>query len=170
MSGDALLITTPAVDFDRFLTDGHKMTGRSLATSADSTRRQISDTEKFLSCLAVLNGDTGVGFPPRLLAHVSFSMLVWGDDRDLLDVFQLCGMPFVMTDTIARGIQAGVITGTLSEWRDAVASGLRQSIEPAVRHIFGQMLIRFEQSGLSAVWADFSKKASPIGFYLEDKR
>jgi hypothetical protein len=169
-AGDCLLITTPAVDFDQFLAAGHQMTGRSLSSAADANRRPISDAEKFLSCLSILNGDAGVGLSPRLLSHVSFSMLVWGAERDLLDVFQLCGMPFVVTDTVARGIQASVMTGTLTQWRDAIASGLRPAVEPSVRHFFGQMLVRFEQSGLSAVWQDFTKKTAPIGFYLEDKR
>lgn len=171
MSGDCILITTPSIDFNQFLAAGHKMTGRSLSAAADASRREITDAEKFLSCLSILNGDSGAGLSPRLLGHVSFSVLVWGDERDLLDVFQLCGgMPFVVTDTVARGIQAAVVTGTLGQWRDAISSGLRPGVEAGVRHVFAQMLTRFEQCGLSAVWRDYSKKSTPAGFYLEVNR
>lgn len=166
--GDCLLITTPAVNFNQFLAAGRQMTGRSLSSVADSSHRPMSDTEKYLSCLSVLHGDAGVGFAPRLLAHVSFSMLVWGDERDLLDVFQICGMPFVVADTVTRNVQAAVITGTLAQWRDAIVSGLRPSIDENIRHLFGQMMIRFEQCGL-AIWQDYTKKATDHGFYLEEK-
>lgn len=170
MNCGCLLITTPNVDFNQFLTAGHKMTGRSLAEAADR-KPNITDTEKFLSCLSILNGDNGAGLSPRLLNHVSFSMLVWADERDMLDIFQLSsGMPFVVTETVARGIQAGVVSGTLAQWRDGIASGLRLDVQEGVRTAFAKMHACFEQCGLAALWSDFSRKATPTGYYLELKR
>lgn len=169
MTGDCILITAPAVDFNKFLSAGHKMTGKSLSSAADK-KHGVTDAEKFLSCLSVMGGDTGE-MSPRLMAHLSFSLLVWGDERDLLDVFQICGLPFVVTDTVTRGVQGAVITGSLSRWRDAIASGMRPMVEPGVRHLFGQMLSRFEQSGLSSVWNDYTRTNAPSGgLYLTLKR
>lgn len=160
---DCILITVPQVDFDQFLTVCHKATGRSLSSVADSSHRELAESEKFLSCLGALQGDSNL----RLLGHVSFSVLVWGDERDLLDVFAVGGMQFVVGDTITRGVQIAVMSGTLAQWRDAIASGLNQGVTPSVRHIFTQMLARFEQVGLSGVWKDYSRRNDKVGLYLE---
>ena len=173
MQPDAVLIQRPAVDFTTFLGLSHQMLGYSPARAADACPRELTDAERFLSCLAALR-DPGapVGLTPNLLAHVSFSVLVAADERDLLDILEAAsGMSFVATETLARGVQASVITGTLGQWRDAVRSGTKQTAEPTVRACYCKILVLFEQAGLGHVWADCEKRPAPDQlFYLEDKR
>ena len=172
MQADAVLIQTPSIDFTTFLGLSHKMFGSSPASAADASRRQLSDSERFLSCLAALKDDSApVSLPPHLLTHVSFSVLLAANERDMLDVLEYCGaMPFVAADTVARGIQAAVVTGTLAQWRDAVISGCQSSVEPTVRALFDKILAVFEAARLH-VWNDCERRPHPDGtLLLEDRR
>jgi hypothetical protein len=110
--------------------------------------------------------------PPYLLSHVSFSVFVGADDRDMLDILQCCaGMPFVTVETNIRGVQIAVVTGTLAQWKDAVVSGCRKDVEPPVRHCFNKLYGLFTAAGLN-VWGDFHTRYTPDQTFLllEDKR
>jgi hypothetical protein len=173
MNPEALLINRPAIDFGVFLGVSHKILGYSPAAPSDQSHRELADAERFLSCLAALRDPKATpGLPPKLLTHVSFSALVVADERDLLDILEGCaGMPFVVADTLARGVQAAVISGTLAQWRDAVKSGSSPDAEPSVRLCFNKIHSLFCAEGLN-VWTDFRTHEAPdrVTFYLEDKR
>ena len=64
-----------------------------------------------------------------------------------------------------------VVTGTLSQWRDAVASGCSKGIESSVRHCFNKLYGLFTAAGLN-VWGDFQTRPAPDQTFLllEDKR
>jgi len=173
MNPSAVLIAQPAIDFRTFIGLTHKVMGRSPAEASDATRRELSDAEKFLSCLASLrDAKAGVGLSPHLLAHVSFSAFIGSDDRDMLDILQCCaGLPFVTAETSVRGMQIAVVTGTLAQWKDAVVSGCRRDVSPPVRHCFNKLYGLFTGVGLN-VWADFSTRTTSDQTFLllEDKR
>jgi hypothetical protein len=172
MRPDAILITQPAIDFAKFVGLTHKMLGYSVASASDAARRPLSETERFLSCLNAMSDEAAPpGLPPHLLSHVSFSVLLGCDERDLLDVLQCCsGMPFVQAETQARGYFAAVVSGTLAQWRDAVESGAARDATPSVRELFNKIMGLFEQHGLSSVWTGYQKHYTKDDqFYLEYK-
>jgi hypothetical protein len=173
MNPDAVLVSQPNIDFRTFIGLTHKVMGRNVADAADSTHRELSDAEKFLSCLASLRDVRAkVGLPPCLLSHVSFSAFIGADDRDMRDILQCCaGMPFVAADTTVRGVQVAIVTGTLAQWKDAVASGCRRDVEPPVRHCFNKLYGLFMAAGLD-IWGDFQVRQAPDQTFLllEDKR
>jgi hypothetical protein len=90
----------------------------------------------------------------------------------MLDILQVsAGMPFVVTDTLMRGVQLAVITGTLAQWRDAVKSGSSRNSEFNVRACFNRVMALFKTAGLGGVWNDYESHAMPDRtFFLEDKR
>ncbi len=159
MKALAILIQQPAVDFDILLTTSHEMFGYSLSASSDASHKKLSDSERFLSCLAAMKDRKApTGLSPHLLTHVSFSVLVATSERDLVDILECCSsMPFTVADTVVRGIQAAVVTGTLSQWKIAVLSGCHQTTEPSVRFVFNKILSIFESSNLG-VWDDCTRK------------
>jgi len=173
MMPDAVLIQVPSIDFRTFIGLSHKVLGRSPAAPSDACRRQLSDAERFLSCLAAMRDERApVGLSPHLLKHVSFSAFIGADERDMLDILQLCaGMSFVVVETIVRGVQAAVVTGTLSQWRDAVVSGCGKGVPTPVRHCFNKLHGLFTAAGLN-VWGDYSPRSAPDQTFLllEDKR
>lgn len=157
----AILIQQPSIDFAQLLATSHEMFGYSPAAASDASQKQLSDSERFLSCLAAMKDrNAPVSLSPHLLTHVSFSVLVVTNERDLIDALEYCSsMPFTVADTVVRGIQAAVITGTLSQWRTAVLSGCHQGVEPTVRFLFNEILAIFEANNL-AVWSDCTRKNS----------
>ncbi len=89
----------------------------------------------------------------------------------MLDILEYCSsMPFVATDTVARGVQAAVVTGTLAQWRDAVISGCQPDVESSVRVLFNKILGIFESACLN-VWTDCERRpAQDKTLLLEDHR
>jgi len=173
MMPDAVLIQVPSIDFRTFIGLSHKVLGRSPAAPSDACRRELSDAERFLSCLAALRDEHApVGLSPHLLTHVSFSAFIGADERDMLEILQLCGgLPFVAVETTVRGVQAAVVTGMLCQWRDAVISGCGKGVPTAVRHCFNKLHGLFVAAGLN-VWHDFTPRstADQTFLLLEDKR
>ena len=173
MNPDCVLVSAPSIDFRTFIGLSHKVLGRSPASLSDACRRELSDAERFLSCLAAMRDERApVGLSPHLLTHVSFSAFIGADERDMLEILQLCaGMPFVAVETIVRGVQAAVVTGTLSQWKDAVVSGCAKSVPTPVRHCFNKLHGLFTAAGLN-VWRDYTPRSTPDQTFLllEDKR
>jgi len=165
----AILITEPSVNFSKLVSISHQALGYSVAASSDASNKTQHAAEKFLSCLAALRDQHAtVGLSPSLLAHVSFSILVVAEELDTIEVLECTGgMPLVSTETVARGVQLTVLTGTLAQWRDAVVTGSRRT--GAVQALYCQIMGEFEARNLN-VWQDFSKKPSGTIFLLEDKR
>ena len=172
MNPDCVLIQTPSIDFRTFIGLSHKVLGRSPAAQSDACRRELSDAERFLSCLAAMRDERApVGLSPHLLKHVSFSAFIGADERDMLEILQLAAMPFVVAETIVRGVQAAVVTGTLAQWRDAVVSGCSKGVPSPVRRCFNKLHGLFVAAGLN-VWQDYTPHgtADQTFLLLEDKR
>ena len=114
----------------------------------------------------------GSALPPRLLSHVSFSAFIGADERDMLDILQCCaGMPFVTAETTCAACRSAVVTGTLAQWRDAVASGCPKTVSLPCAHCFNKLYGLFTAAGLN-VWGDFQARQAPDQTFLllEDKR
>jgi len=168
-----LLVTTPAVKTQDFLGTCKEALGYSLSRAADSSERDLSEAETFLSYLAAFRDEkprVGSAPNPKLLTHVSFSMLVIADERDMRDILECCsGMSFVTADTLASGVLLAVITGTLAQWRDAVAAGSVRETKPSVRAGFNRICNIFRADYLN-VWTDYKTPEALDGtFLLEEK-
>ena len=167
MNPDAVLIQVPAIDFRTFIGLSHKVLGRSPAAPSDACRRELSDAERFLSCLAAMRDERApVGLSPHLLQHVSFSAFIGADERDMLEILQLCaGMPFVAVETIVRGVQAAVVTGTLPNGRTPWCRGAAKASPTPVRHCFNKLHGLFIAAGLN-VWGDYTPRSAPDQTFL----
>ncbi len=141
MNPEVLLVTTPAVNFRAFLGACLQVLGYSPARAADASPRELSEPEKFLSCLAALRDQKApAGLAPNLLSHVSFSVFVVADERDMLDILERCaGMPFVTAETTARGVTAAVVTGTWPSGATPWRPGPVRDAEPSVRAGFNKV-------------------------------
>ena len=151
---DAILITQPTPDLRTFLGVVSGALGYSPATAADACRRKMSETEKFLSYLAaVRDPDAPAGFNDGLLAHASFSLLLAAPEAEMLSILShASGMPFVVSNTLVRGISLVILTGTLSQWKEAIASGL--SAVSNARPCYNKLYTIFVEVGIN-VWIDY---------------
>ena len=66
-------------------------------------------------------------------------------------------------------INVAVLTGTLAQWRDAVASGTDEATPPTVRTCYSKILLLFDRAGLTSVLSNFERTTAPdrSGFLLE---
>ena len=70
MQPDAVLIQEPAVDFTTFLGLSHQMLGYSPARAADACPSELTDVERFLSCLAAMRDpDAPASLTPNVWHH-----------------------------------------------------------------------------------------------------
>jgi len=173
MKPEAIIICRPEVDMSTFLGIALKVLGRSPVATADASGLQLSDTGRFLSCLASLrNSRAGVELNPKLLPHVSFSILIVADESDMMDILECAaGMPFVVAETTLRGVLLVVVTGTLAQWKAAVLAGSSPDVIPTVRYVFNRLYGLFKDEQLD-LWGDFRQYPAhdQVTFLLEDKR
>jgi hypothetical protein len=164
---NAVLISEPSIDFATLLGLTHEALGQNIADAADASHRKLCPAEKYLTCLAAM-GDMSSLITPRLLSHVSFGFLIVVDRHEVVNILNVAvGMPFVSVDTLMSGCELIILTGTLAQWRDAIASGTSKGAPPIVRACYSIILRIFDQMGLSAVWKDFDRSSDRVGFYLE---
>jgi hypothetical protein len=171
MTPEALIIQRPGVDLTTFLGVALKVLGRSLSSAADMSSMKLSDAERFLSCLAAMrNGITTD--TPRLLSHLSYSILVVADEADVMDILECAaGMAFLMAETQVRNVLAAVLTGTLAQWKAAVLAGASQEMEATVRFAYNKIYSLFRAEGVN-IWTNYRQKPArdQRTFLLEDKR
>lgn len=137
-----------------------QMFQHNVAEAVDKDKRKLADAEKFLSVIkAMQEPGAPVGLPSELLGHVTFSVLTVATNWDMLEFFAVCsGLQQALAETKERDIVVAVTTGTLGQWRDAVALGCSDQQKPAIREGFNQLHSVFVANGLSAVWRDFDRR------------
>ena len=173
MKPEAIIIHRPNIDFSVFLGVALEVLGYSLATVADASTKQLTDADRFLSCLATMrDSNATVDLNPKLLPHVTYSILIVANEADILDIMECSGgMPFVTVETMVRGAMMAVMTGTLAEWKAAVLAGSTPETEPTVRAAYNKIHGLFRDEGLN-LWMDFRQRQATdqMTFLLEDKR
>ena len=164
---EVLLISAPSVDFDTFTGACQETMGYSPLRAADSPGRDLSEAEKFLGCLATFRAQqVPASLPPNLLSHVSFSVFVVAGEEDMFDILERCaGMAFVSTEMKERRMFAFVISGTLAQWRDAVAAGSVREAKLSVRAGFQKVYDLFCDMNVN-VWGDYNASKAPDGTLL----
>ncbi len=170
---DVLLISKPQFDVSTILALSNEMLGYSPARAADAAN--LKDQPHLLACLAAFRDKQA---PATIrgcrdvydLLHYGF--LIAADDTEMPLILEvLGGMPFALTETRVRGIQALIVVGTLHRWRYAVLRGCRQDQPEAIRFCFDKVFVQFQNIGLSDAFGKLTKKQMPDRtFYLEDQR
>jgi hypothetical protein len=169
MPVNVALIVQPSIDFNTLLGITHEAVGRNIAAVADASPRSLSPSEKYVVSLASMKNPTP-DVTESLLSHVSFGILIIIDSHNVLDVLDVAsGMSFVSVETEIPDCQLIVLTGTLAQWRDAIASGTSSSAATHVRTCYSKILLLFDQLGLSSIWKDYSWTSDRTGYYLEHK-
>ena len=172
MQIDAFLITRPAIDFHTFLDVGQKVMGYSLAVASDASSREVADAEQLLrlsGCDPSTKGDPWNRLPDcsptsrsrlcssRMTRHARYSGVLRG-----------CRL---QRPKRSHGNQVAVVSGTMTQWRDAVKAGSFLGEEVSVRQGFDRIRELFCHEGLD-VWTDSNVREAPdrITYYLEDNR
>lgn len=147
MSIGVALILISKLDLNTYLPTSHQILGRSLSRAADNL--PLSEIAHQLACLAAFKESSlKDSIPPLNLYHAGF--LIAANERDMIEILEIAAMPFVLTETISRGIDAVIISGSLAQWRDAVKVGCKASRE--VRLVFNSVYRILCEKGLKDIF------------------
>ena len=162
---NTVIIKRPSIDFHTFLDVANSALGYSPAVSSDSSKRKLSDAERFISYLAAIrDSDAKAGFIDSLLAHLSYSVLLAAPEKEILGIISyLDGASFVVTETVISGVSLAVITGSLLQWKNAIADGL--AAKSSGRRCYNELYNLFIDERLN-VWSDYKKGSGRDGLLL----
>jgi hypothetical protein len=157
MRPTAAIIAQPSIDFSTLTRVAMQALGRSITTAVDTAGRKMHDTEKFLSCLSSIRGNNSTGLPDELLPHCCFTALIMCDQGDTLAVLEAAsGMPFTFKETVMRGIDLIILSGTLRQWRDVVVIG--SECDDAVRTLYAAIRDQFRSLNLD-LWRGWDQQS-----------
>lgn len=157
MSGVAL-VQFSSVDLKTLLPLGRQAFDRNLADKADSAGHE--PPLHHMLCIAAMKtptSKTSEEIAPYVnLFHAGF--LIAAEERDCAEILEFAGMPSILVETIERGIFAMFISGSLTQWRDAVLRGCQSTARRETRHVYNQIYTKFKDMGLAGI---FSVKSKP---------
>jgi hypothetical protein len=100
--------------------------------------------------------------------HAGF--LIASEERDCAEILELAGMPSIRVETVERGIFALFISGSLSQWKDAVLRGCQSNARRETRHVYNQIYTKFKDMGLAGIFSVKSKQHPRDNTFLLEYR
>jgi hypothetical protein len=160
------------VDLGILLPLGRQGLDRSLSEAADAAG--LDPPLHHMLCVAAmkekdLRANADSVKPYLNLFHAGF--IVVSDERDFAEIFELAGMPSLLTETTERGICMAFMAGNLSQWRDAILRGCQKDVGRDARRIYNLIYGEFKKLGLTSIFeADQKQARDGQTFYLEHKK
>lgn len=173
--GVALVLLTK-MDLANFLPLSREMLGYSPAKAADGVPVALQELPHQLACVAAFKDEQA---PPVVrtvapqfdLFHAGF--LIAADERDMIEILEIASLPFTYTETTARGVDATIVSGSLSQWRDAVklACHPKTKLSRGSRAAFSMIYKLLCKEGLKGMFDDLqATKQSDHTLLLDRKR
>lgn len=157
MSGVAL-VQFSSLNLQEYLTIGRQGLDINLAESADSAGHE--PPLHHMLCVAAIKNPSARNaedVKPYLdMFHAGF--LVAADERYWAEILEIAAMPCVVAPCIERGVNMGVISGTLSQWANATLRGCQKEVSREARHTYNLVYSKFRNLGLAPA---FSFKSKP---------
>jgi hypothetical protein len=168
--GVALILLTE-MNLDAFLPLSREMLGYSPAKAADGVTVPLRETAHQLACLAAFKDGHAAptvraAIPYLDLFHAGF--LIAADERDIVEILEVAGLPFTHVSTRTRGIDAVIISGSLAQWRVAVklACNSRTRLTREARHAFNCIYQALCKEGLKDMFDDLQVSEQPDQTFL----
>jgi hypothetical protein len=170
MNCEAVMIQTPQVDNRVFLGYTKKMLGYAIARAADQKQPSLAPDAHHLACIAAFKhkeAEATVAESMPYLEMLHYGFLLMADERDMQEILEAThGMPFVVVETMMRGMQAALVTGSLRTWRTAVRLGCQTNTSQAVRECFDKVYMAFTKIGLKAFFGQLTRRELPDHTFL----
>jgi len=160
-------------DHSTLLTLLAKIHGVSPSAVLDSSNRQFTEAAKAVIQLSAAEGQhpnavKALQNSHAVQRHFHYSFLVISQPGVFEEVMLLnTGLALTLAyHDFDRPVY--IISGTLAEWRDAVAVGCGEAATTDLRYVFNKLSLWFEKLGLGEVWAAYHRYSMPDGtFRLE---
>lgn len=173
-SVDVALVLRTQLDMSMFLGITNKLLGYSPATKADAATPTLKTIPHELGCLLGFKdrgGSLDLEQTEQFHDLYSFGFLIAADERDLLPILEMAKMPFVLQETMIRGVEVAIVVGTFRHWQAAMKRACQPEVDQMIRLCFDKIYLIFEREGLlKAFDAGRPHKLPDTTFYLEDGR
>lgn len=148
MKPAAALILTPRLHLDKLLPITRELLGRNLAQSADTTPIPLKSIIHQLACLAAFrNAKAAPVLSKDCVSLLSVGFVVAAEEEDMILIVEAAkGLDFIVTETQQRGVLAAIVSGTLNNWRTAIACGVKAGGN--VQHCYALIRSQLEHEGL----------------------
>lgn len=159
MSSGVALISFTSVSLDALLPLARHAFGRSISTAADAAG--ISPPLHHMLCIAAMkepNVKANAASVKPYLNLFQAGFLIGVDERDCAEVLEIASMPSLLMDCVNRDVRCLFISGTLSQWRDALIRGCVATASKEARYTYNLVYKEFSKIGLAQ---SFEVKASP---------
>ena len=169
MSGVAL-IQFSNLDLQKYIILGRQGFDRNLAAAADGTGHE-PPLHHMLCVAGMKNPDakTADDLAPYLdLFHAGFMLVA--DECDWTEILELASMPCVLSQSVERGVDVGVLSGTLTQWRNAMLRGCQRETSRAARWTFNQIYNEFNKVGIAGAFKFRTKQSSRDNTFLLEYR
>lgn len=176
MEPGVILISLTKMDLERFLPLSRKLLGYSPAKAADGVTVPLQEMAHNLACVAAFKDEKASPYVKETTSHLNLfhaGFLIAAYDRDMVEILELTGMPFVLTETLGRDVYAAFICGSLSQWRTAVrlACHPNKLTTRCVRYAFNEVYKILCDLGLKDIFNNLQvTEQHDNTFLLEDKR
>ena len=174
MSVDVALVLRTQLDMGMFLGITNKLLGYSPAAKADAASPSLKPVPHELACLLSFkdqNASVALDQTEQFHDLYSFGFLVGADERDLPLILEVAKMPFVLQETMVRGVEVALIVGTFRQWQAAIKRACKLEVDQMIRLCFDKIYLIFEREGLLKAFSiGRPHKLADTTFYLEDGR
>lgn len=170
------LILLTKMDLSQSLPVMRELLGYSPAKAADSVTIPLSEIVHQLACIAAFKDEQASSSIRVAASHFNLfhaGFLIAADERDMVEILEVAAMPFTCTETMARGIDAAVISGSLAQWRDAVklACHPKTQISRGARYAFNFVYKILCKQGLKDMFNGLQvTEQQDQTFLLEERR
>lgn len=152
MQPGVALVLLSKLDLNTFLPLARRLLDYSVSKSADSFT--FPDLAHQLVCIESFKNKQA---PPKVttkyLELFSAGFLIAADEYDMLDILEATrGMPFIVTDTIERGIQVAIIHGSLAQWRRSIKLACEVQTTHAVKYVYNDVYRILCEHGLKNIF------------------
>ena len=168
MTPTGIIVQQSVLNTPTFLAACVELLGYSPARAADS--QNLKDTAHDLSCLSSFrarDANPGVKYAKEIYELITIGVLVVADERDMPEILEVAGLPFALTETKVRGIQAALVSGTFANWRTVVPRGCSSDVPMPVRICYDTFYLQFRSIGLEAIFEKSQRTLDDNTFLLE---
>jgi hypothetical protein len=162
-------ITVSAVNWQQYVDTAAELLGHAPSRGVDASPSKLSDFAKYTASLAEfaakreLDPRGVLRRPGSHLRHLFFSVMVCEKHATILRIAEDESLAVISSS--AGKERAAILSGTLSEWREAVIAFCDKDSPRDLRELFNEVKRMFDHIGLRDIWHGYQQRKLPDKTY-----
>lgn len=166
------LLTQPLPDLIALNKLSREALGFAASKAVDSSRRVLTEVEKFLASISSMQSGSPVELPEAdTLRHISISFLIIAPEHTAMEVKNTCcGAACTTILTLASDVDLLIISDHLLGWRHSVILGCNGDSSREVRECFNSIHNIVSNKIISTLWQGYQKPSQLDKTFLLEKK